>query len=240
MLEEEPLPPDLPPTRLGDVLPFDDPNSPWLYRLMLLRDDIDLEVRSLALEASDEPIKAWRTVYFLRRLSVSIDEVNSLWARHIGKIVKKSKLASETKAELVRIGKVISETAGKLEVVRNSLGGHVRISNADPDKPRRRPRLLRRLMKLCWWLPDWEEDRFERRMLKEFADWTGPMLLDLKNRRRTNFRGITVTSLFFATGTHDLAAAMAWHSNLSVLKACGDILAAIDGLLYMHVTKMLR
>ncbi|SRR5229473_2449172 len=238
MLEETPLPPDLPMTRLGDLLPHGAPASPWLYRLLLLRDDLDFELRSLAMDKDAEPIRAWENVYFLRRISVSIAELKSLWTRHVGRMVKRSKLDPKATAEFIRIGKVITETAKKLEIVRNALGGHVRLSNADPHRPRRRSRLGRWLMRACWWLPDWEEDHFERQMLERFAEWRGPALLDMETGRRTNFRGITMTAILVATGTDDISKMRAWHETLALPEACGDILHGIDAVIYLNAREL--
>ncbi len=213
MLPELPLPPDLPHSRLGDLLPADDPNSQWMFRLWILRDDIDFEVRGLALEPDGAPIRIWDNFYFLRRLAVSISEVRNIWRAHVVRNLGTLKLTAEEKAELDRVGEVIERTAETLTPLRDALGGHVRPSNAvqGPDKA-----------------------TFEEALLRKFAHWTGPIAIGADNPRLTNFRGLTAAALPAILGQDDVSKLEKWHQDLDILRVCGDVMAAIVYVAYCN------
>lgn len=213
MLPEIPLPPNHPHSRLGDLLPADDPNSPWLFRLWILRDDIDFEVRGLAMEGDAEPIKVWENFYFLRRLAVSICEVRNVWRKEVPTNLAALELATEEHAEMERVSDIIERTAEALQPLRDALGGHVRLTNAveGPDKP-----------------------TFEERCLRNFADWTGPIAIGVDNPRLTTFRGLTSAALPAILGHDDTSKLQKWHEDLDILSACGNIMAAIVFLAYRN------
>ncbi len=60
--------------KLVELFPPDLPDSPWLLRLMIIRDDLDHELRNVWL-ADDATVEdSWKSVYHIRRLAVSVHE----------------------------------------------------------------------------------------------------------------------------------------------------------------------
>jgi hypothetical protein len=56
--------------KLNEFFPTDHPNSPWLLRLMLIRDDVHFEFASIHKDAKGVD-DTWLRSYFLRRISVA-------------------------------------------------------------------------------------------------------------------------------------------------------------------------
>jgi hypothetical protein len=215
------------PTRLGDMFPHDAHHSPWLYRLAVLHDDIRFELAELLLEPDAPDIAAWKTSYFLRRLSISIDEARHIWVKHVVNYLEehRKRIPSEVDDRLIAAGKLLVETADKLRPVRNAVGAHVRPSNARPKEAGNGPQLS----------GEEAAEAFEREALRSFDDWEGPAQMSAVDVFDSTYRGLTITSAMFAVGTRDLEALRKWHTELRLIECCYTILNAIDLLIYLHV-----
>jgi hypothetical protein len=82
--------------KLADLFPPDDPNSSWLLRLAVLRDDFTYEVnRTFETERTstyevkmmavreDDPTGVWCRVYGLRKLAITIREVKNIFSHEV-------------------------------------------------------------------------------------------------------------------------------------------------------------
>lgn len=50
--------------RMAELFPPGHPDSPWLIRLMIIRDDVEFEFRSLWLNPDATTDDCWRCTYF--------------------------------------------------------------------------------------------------------------------------------------------------------------------------------
>lgn len=118
---------------LDKLFPPDDPDTLWLLRLAILRDDLTHEVEHLGL-TSDAAVKDfWRSTYAIRRLSLIVGEVNNVFVnlvlkQHLHKLRPRS--GDEFADRLEALIKRVDEGYVLLEPIRNSLGGHVQPKNA--------------------------------------------------------------------------------------------------------------
>jgi hypothetical protein len=68
---------------LSRLFPRDDESSHWMLRLAMIRQDLKLEVSQIALSENVTRDDLFRTTYFLRRISISILEAESVMARDL-------------------------------------------------------------------------------------------------------------------------------------------------------------
>jgi len=202
----------------GTLQTFFPPNhedSPWLLRLMIIRDDISFEVEHLALKESDGPEEVWRTVYFLRRLSVSLLEAKNILAHELSTLVKASS-DEAMKALGPHLREAISRVVAVEDVLRplrDSLGAHVRPSNADKN-----------------------EVSVEARVLRNHPLLEGSVPV-LQSTKETSYRNLSQTSLLFAwPDADDDSTLEAKHVALqqAVLSAAGDVMRVADAVLVYH------
>ena len=74
--------------RLALFFPPDDPESPWMLRLMIIRDDLNFELNGTRLGPSDRVDEVWRSTYFIRRISVTLLEAASVLGHEVGRVAK--------------------------------------------------------------------------------------------------------------------------------------------------------
>jgi hypothetical protein len=208
---------------LAKLFPPDHPDSPWLFRLAIIRDDIEWELRNLPLRREDGPEQVWRCTYFLRRLSVSILEARDVLAHEVSEAIKRP--ADEAMARLAphirEAVKVVAVAVEAIKPLRNVVGAHVRPQNADPQGPKAdRPR-----------------PPVEAQVLRNAAGSEVAALVSLWDSGATTFRGLTVLApvLPWPEDASDQAMARR-HEVLSraIRKATGNVLAVIDALLLRH------
>jgi hypothetical protein len=138
------------PSRLlVQLFPPENVDSPKMWRLAIVRDDIDWECDSMR-EATaraainGDPEAHWQFAYYLRRLSVSMLEAKRIFdAGDSGSdgITRKLKLQArlhphrrEFYQAIVRLTTKLAKVERLLLPIRNSIGAHVRPNDANPDK----------------------------------------------------------------------------------------------------------
>lgn len=205
--------------KLVEFFPPDDPDSPWLLRLMIIRDDLDFEVRNLGLKEDAGPEDAWRTTYFLRRISVTLLEAASILGHDVGKAAKKpedeamKKLAPSLREAI----NIVNSHREELERLRDSIGAHVRPQNADKANP-----------------------GVEKRVLEQLANMAGTIRTNHSSLANVSFRELSVNSLLFAwPDADDDAKIIAKHEALqkAIFAAAPEVLNVIDSLLLRHFWK---
>lgn len=72
---------------LSRIFPPDDPDSPWLIRLAILRDDFSYELSQIGLKPDDPPDAVWRSTYMLRKIGITIGEVTSIFRSEVARRV---------------------------------------------------------------------------------------------------------------------------------------------------------
>lgn len=204
--------------KLVEFFPPDDPDSPWLLRLMIIRDDLDFEVRNLGLDKDAGPEDAWRTTYFLRRISVTLLEAASILGHEVGKVAKKpedeamKKLAPSLREAI----NIVHSHRGELERLRDSIGAHVRPQNADKD-------------------PD-----VEKRVLEQLPNMAGTIRMNHSSLANVSYRELSGNSLLFAwPDADDDAKIVAKHEALrtAIFAAVPEVFSVIDSLLARHFWK---
>jgi hypothetical protein len=115
--------------QLSTWFPSDDPIAAAVARLCILREDFYLEALALAadrIDILDENDAAWRRIYFLRQLTVTLMEAK-------GAMIELQK-SSDFRSALGKAGMGFREEvkqlvkildAGELKQIRNNVGGHI-------------------------------------------------------------------------------------------------------------------
>jgi hypothetical protein len=125
--------------KLNEFFPPDHPNSPWLLRLMLIRDDVHFEWSSIHKEAAGVD-ENWRLTYFLRRISISLLEAKNIFCYEFGDYLKKHKAADPRKQDATLLAltphfdeaiAIVTDVAPQLRGLRDSVGAHLRPEYAD-------------------------------------------------------------------------------------------------------------
>ena len=120
--------------RLADLFPPDNPATPWLIRLMIIRDDLQYEFQSLLLATDASKVDVWLYSYFLRRMSVSFMEARGVLSFEASKESKRAQddlmnsLAPDVRAAVA----VLEEASCLMKPLRDAIGAHVRPQNVDP------------------------------------------------------------------------------------------------------------
>lgn len=205
--------------KLVEFFPPDDPDSPWLLRLMIIRDDLDFEVRNLGLKEDAGPEDAWRTTYFLRRISVTLLEAASILGHEVGKAAKKpedeamKKLAPSLRQAI----NVVNSHRDELKRLRDSIGAHVQPQNADTANP-----------------------GVAKRVLEQLPNMAGTVRLNHSGFRDVSYRQLSGTSLLFAwPDADDDEKIVAKHEALrtAIFAAVPEVFSVIDSLLARHFWK---
>jgi hypothetical protein len=117
--------------KFSEFFPPDDPDSTWLFRLMILRDDVHHNRAKLRVKDDAGAEEVWELTYCLRMLSVSLVEANSIFAHKLGQFAKRppddvaKKMAPLLQSGIAKLKAVVEP----LKTLRDALGGHVRPQN---------------------------------------------------------------------------------------------------------------
>ncbi len=203
--------------KLSALFPPEHPATPCLVRLMILRDDLEYDLRHVWIKRDDGPEELWRCVYSLRRLAVSILEAQSVLGHDVAKLLKSPaddalRLLSP---HIKEVTATVAEAATVLKPIRDALGGHVRPQAASGGE-----------------FPD-----VVRTVLKNHPTWEGTARIDLNEPRKGTYRELTVSALLFAwphaSQDQDVERE---HEALqkAVVGTVPKIVRAIDSLLIHH------
>lgn len=201
---------------LSDLFPVDHPATPWLLRLMIIRDDVDFEFRNLWLDKNAGPEESWRCTYFIRRMTVSLMEALAVLACEGGKESKRAK-----DEVMVALGphvrdttEALEEAARLLEPVRNAVGAHLRPQNVDP-----------------------KGGSVEARVIKNCPKLQGEARVCLEDLQKSSYRSLTVNSLAFVwpeVQTDEEYVQRLRDLRDGLLTSVQKVIGAIDGLLVRH------
>ncbi len=113
--------------KLREFFPTDHPETPWLVRLLILRDDIH-EERLRLIEPLTGPAheRVWSRVYVMRKVSVSVGEVHDIF--NMPAVLKK--VPKELHEDFKNSINAVNTAYEVLKPIRDGLGGHVRPKNA--------------------------------------------------------------------------------------------------------------
>ena len=164
--------------RLSEFFPMDDPLAPWMFRIAIVRDDLAYEIKGLGLDADASEEDTWRCAYFIRKLSVSLDEAAGLFQHEVQKYGKGLLQESPRLAKTISMArKQLVQTREAIKVVRDALGAHIRPANALSKEAR-------------------TVTNAEGKMLGALGDEGGVVRVDFRDKQRTSYQGITQLSLF--------------------------------------------
>src|SRR6059058_4628511 len=126
--------------KLRELFPPEHPDTSWLLRLAILRDDVAHERRCIAGTEGAAVDSAWRSLYAVRRVSISIGEVDAIlnWYKARERL-KRADLAPETAAALKAGRDAIRAAFHFLKPVRDAMGAHVNPESAIPKAKKRDP-----------------------------------------------------------------------------------------------------
>jgi hypothetical protein len=160
-----------------ELFPPEHPATPWLIRLMIVRDDLDYEFRNILLDDDATTQDVWRCTYFLRRMSISLLEARAILSFDVGKESKRAndEIMLTFAPYLHDTLTVLNKAAKVLEPLRNAVGAHLRPQNADPKGL-----------------------GVEARVLRNFPMLEGEAEFCLSNFQRSTCRSLTMNSLLFA------------------------------------------
>ena len=206
--------------KLSELFPPDHPDTPWLLRLAILRDDLSHELHQLPLKQDDPPSAVWRCAYTLRKIGITIDETTSIFRNEIGPRLSDVQLehGEEFSDKMTRAIESLRAARELLQPLRNSLGAHVDPKNAskrnvDPT----------------------------RDVIRTHGDSEFYVRLDLHNGQITNFHELTAAAFLFCRPDvktfEDLDRK---HAELSArLAEClHPTFATIDLFLFFHWRKL--
>jgi hypothetical protein len=207
------------PRRLGKLFPCENPYSPAMWRLAIIRDDIDREVEGTFLPGMPHEDPNWEHAYFLRRISISVLEAKNLIVHDIPKMLEEQPLQKSRHdfvVEKIRtLQTLLAEADELLEPFRQGIGGHVRPNNANPERE--------------------TTDAYEVRGLRTLAAWPGTLTLDRNTEFGTSYRDFTKLSILFVWPevTDDDSLKRKLEVFIPKVGAVASALQAmIDGILY--------
>lgn len=201
--------------RLQEFFPSDDPESAWLLRLMIIRDDLKFEVENLGLPADADGQRVWQTVYFLRRITITLTEARAILAHKAGPFLKRADgdayraLAPHVRDTVAALDTFLPPLAN----VRNALGAHVRPQNAEGA-----------------------EEGVEGRVLANHPKLEGTVHI-LGPTRDVSYRELSTTALLFAWPDADDDEKIEQRNvelQQAVLGSTGDVFRIVDALLGVH------
>lgn len=202
--------------RMQELFPVDHPASAWLLRLMVIRDDLEFEYRSLGLKPDDGTEEVWRCSYFLRRIATSIFEARGILEQDVGKASARPadeamKLLAPFLKEVIE---VVKRAANIVTPIRNALSAHIRPQNADSA------------------LAD-----VTRQVLSNHPALAGAITIEPTHFAATSYRALTSAFLSFAwPHADDDESILRCHTELSeaIHRTVPELLHAIDALLVRH------
>ena len=201
--------------RLQEFFPPDDPESAWLLRLMIIRDDLKFEVENLGLPEDADAQRAWQTVYFLRRMTITLTEERAILGHNASRFLKRAdgdahKVLSPHVRDTVN---ALDTFLPPLEDVRNALGAHVRPQNVEGAA-----------------------DDVEGKVLANHPKLEGTIHI-LGPTKDVSYRELSITALLFAWPDADDDEKIEQRNvqlQQAVLQSTGDVLRTIDALLGIH------
>jgi len=164
--------------KLSEFFPPDHPDSTWLLRLTVLRDDFAYEVERLGLKRDDPPGEVWRCAYTLRKIGITIREIKNIFCHELQHMLSKraATLPPPLVDEIKRAIVAVEEADVMLEPIRNAMGAHVRPRNAS-QVPNYDP------------TPD---------ILRAHGESPFEVCVDMGTGRATSFRTLTAAAFLFA------------------------------------------
>ncbi len=170
----------------------------------------------MALSPDSSAKDVWKTTYFVRRVCVTLEEVRGL-AQEASKHgnQSKDKATRLVYGQLSALVKLLNRNTAVFAPVRNTVGAHLRPSNASKDKT----------------------VNVVEKVLKNFPDLTADFWVNLDLPQHTSFHGITVNAIHLAWPDVDTGRKLKLaHRCLAraVLKTAKPVLQAIDELLVLH------
>src|SRR5580698_4392690 len=126
--------------KLGDLFPADDPNSPWLLRLAILRDDFEYEIVPKG-DREGDLSGVWMSFYWWRKRAITIGEVKHIFCHDVANYVKcnSADWRPEFVEKLKESIRAVEEADRAFGPIRDALGAHVRPENAVRTKPKADP-----------------------------------------------------------------------------------------------------
>jgi hypothetical protein len=195
---------------LGTFFPPEDEHSPWLIRLMILRDDLNFEAANLPIRG-DTIEDTWKCCYFLRRMSVTLWEAKHICARQLTALCKspQDRFIAELSKRIRKFVATVDRWNPFIEQLRNSTGGHVR------PKP----------------------EHLGANVLANHKDSYGQITID-SHAKNTRYSGMTFTAAFYLAwpDADDSAKLIAKHEELrqAVLDLAPQFFDIADALLGWH------
>lgn len=162
---------------LSRIFPPDDPDSPWLIRLAILRDDFSYELSQIGLKPDDPPDAVWRCSYMLRKVGITIGEISDIFCDQIARRVPdlEAKYGAPVGDRLTKAIAAVRAADEYLKPLRDSLGAHMepKFSNKRKDDP-------------------------TRTVIEAHGDSEFHLVLDLHNGKITSMREFTAAAFLFA------------------------------------------
>jgi hypothetical protein len=205
------------PCTLGQLFPHADPRSPAMWRLAIIRDDLDFEVNGVAIpEEADAAERVWQHSYFLRRLSISILEAKNVFVAEMEPMLNESGglLGGGMREPVVALASRLREIEPMIKPLRDALGAHVRPNNANPDKT---------------------SETYDVLGLRAHAKWEGTITLNRVSLIGTTYREFTQAAYLFAwpdVTDDDALVKHAAEFQPMITRATAEVARAIDGVLY--------
>ena len=203
------------PARLQEFFPVDHPASPWLLRLMMIRDDLEFEFRSLRSNPGDGTEEVGRRSYFLRRIPTSIFEAHGILEREVGD----ASAQPSNQVLAPSLNEVIDVVKRAMKIVvplKNATIAHVRPEYADPTV-----------------------FDLNRHFLSNHPTWAESITIDPTHFAGTSYRAFTSAFLSFASPhASDNESILRSQIDLSEVMetTVPKLLHAIDALLVRHWT----
>jgi len=199
---------------LAELFPPDDPNSSWLLRLAVLRDDLEHELKPKP-GGDDEARGMWLQIYGLRKLSITLDELKNIFSHEA--FLQTVDWPVDVVRGVRELTVAVEDLTKKLQPIRDALGAHVRPANAVHTKPKADP------------TPE---------VLRAHSGMEIEVVLDMKTGSETSLCGLTSLAFVFAwpevRTNEDYARRRSEIGPMALLKPAMAIRQGIDLLLAHH------
>jgi hypothetical protein len=210
-----------PRAKLHEFFPDDDPDSYWLLRLAIIRDDLTFELKGLGLSKDDDGAAVWRCTYFLRRLSITLGEAESIFSAEVGPHAKQGEQDAirEMRPRLQKAIATLQRHRPTFDRLRNAIGAHVRPSSSKLKG---------------------DTIPVEQRVLRNHREWEAQPIVDLTTSEETCLHEISKTAVLFAwPEATDFEGVVAKHDELkrAIFDCVPVLVKAIDALLFTHWLK---
>lgn len=228
--------------KLGDFLIPGDERSAWVYRLAIIRDDLQFEMSHLRILAEvPTTTDTWHLFYFLRRISVSILDACRIFRHDVPKWIAKHKDAPKNVQDAIRDAKKGADQAwADLELVRNNIGGHVNPEDApqvlpsvdgEPDAPLAPPMIDRLVASHPEWVAKVTlgDDAVEGTCLHDLtttifgAVWPEIKDTDTMGAKHKEYKTAVITALRHLVPMIDALLWIFWSSNPAIKKTDSDL-----------------